>query len=130
VLYDEFSLGSLGRGLKDNINIGFGGINSEYMNGSTIKLREAYVRAMPTIIRSTIFFFFHFVIYDYQDDTKGIILYCVLCGFKTWCVTLKQQHWLRVFENRALREILWPKREEVIGEWRRLHNEELHNPYP
>jgi hypothetical protein len=36
---------------------------------------------------------------------------------------------LRVFENRVLRGIFGPKREEVVGGWRRLHNEELHNLY-
>jgi hypothetical protein len=35
----------------------------------------------------------------------------------------------RVFENRVLRRIFGPKREEVVGSWRRLHNEELHNLY-
>jgi hypothetical protein len=36
---------------------------------------------------------------------------------------------MRVFENRVLRTIFGPKREEVAGDWRRLHNEELHNLY-
>jgi hypothetical protein len=40
------------------------------------------------------------------------------------------QHGLRLFENRVLRRIFRPKREEVAGGWRRLHNEELHNLYP
>jgi hypothetical protein len=44
-------------------------------------------------------------------------------------VTLKKEHRLRVFENRVLRRIFIPKREEVVGGWRRLHNEELHNLY-
>jgi hypothetical protein len=42
---------------------------------------------------------------------------------------IKEQHRLRVFENRVLRRIFGPKREEVAGGWRRLHNEELHNLY-
>jgi hypothetical protein len=42
---------------------------------------------------------------------------------------LGQEHRLRVFENRVLRRIFEPKREEVAGYWRRLHNEELHNLY-
>jgi hypothetical protein len=42
---------------------------------------------------------------------------------------LKKECWLRVFENRALRRIFGPKRDEVTGEWRRLHNEELHALY-
>jgi uncharacterized membrane protein len=44
-------------------------------------------------------------------------------------LTLREEHRLRVFENRALRRIFGPKRDEVTGEWRKLHNEELHNLY-
>jgi hypothetical protein len=45
-----------------------------------------------------------------------------------WC-TLREEHRLRVFENRVLRRICGRKRDEVTGEWRKLHNEELHNLY-
>jgi hypothetical protein len=51
----------------------------------------------------------------------------VLYGYETWSVTLREEHRLRVFENRVLRRIFGPKREEVVGDWGRLHNEELHN---
>jgi hypothetical protein len=44
-----------------------------------------------------------------------------------WSVTLREEHSLRVLENRVLGRIFGPKREEVVGGWRRLHNEELHN---
>jgi hypothetical protein len=44
-------------------------------------------------------------------------------------VKLREEHRLRVFENRFLRGIFRPKRDEVMGEWRKLHNEELHNFY-
>jgi hypothetical protein len=53
----------------------------------------------------------------------------VLYGRETWSLTLKEEHRLRVFENRVLRRIFGPKRYEVTGEWRKLHNEELHNLY-
>jgi hypothetical protein len=43
--------------------------------------------------------------------------------------TLREEHKLRVFENRVLRRIFGPEREEVTGDWRRLHSEELHNLY-
>jgi hypothetical protein len=43
--------------------------------------------------------------------------------------TLMEEHRLRVFENRVLRRIFGPKRDEVTGGWRKLHNEELHNLY-
>jgi hypothetical protein len=53
----------------------------------------------------------------------------VLYGCETWSLSLREEHRLRVFENRALRGIFGPKRDEVIGGWRKLHNEELHNLY-
>jgi hypothetical protein len=52
-----------------------------------------------------------------------------LYGFETWSLTLREEHGLRVSENRVLRKIFGPKREEVAGGWRRLHNEEFHNLY-
>jgi hypothetical protein len=53
----------------------------------------------------------------------------VLYGRETWSVTLREKHRLRVFGNRVLMRMFGPKREEVAGGWRRLHNEELHNLY-
>jgi hypothetical protein len=50
---------------------------------------------------------------------KTIILPVVLYGCETWSVTLKEEHRLRVFENRVLRGIFGPKRDEVTGEWRK-----------
>jgi hypothetical protein len=41
-------------------------------------------------------------------------------------LTLKYEHRLRVFKNRVLRKIFWPKRDKARGEWRRLHNKELY----
>jgi hypothetical protein len=55
---------------------------------------------------------------------KTIILPVVLYGCETWSLTLKEEHRLRVFENRV-----GPERDEVTGEWRKLHNEELHILY-
>jgi hypothetical protein len=60
---------------------------------------------------------------------KTIILPVVLCGCQTWSLTLREEHRLRVFENRVLRRIFGPKRDEITGEWRKLHNEELHDLY-
>ena len=53
----------------------------------------------------------------------------VLYGCETWSLTLREERRLRMFENRVLRRIFGPKREEVTGEWRRLHNEELYGLY-
>jgi hypothetical protein len=47
----------------------------------------------------------------------------------TLSFTLRDEHRLRVFENRVLRRIFGPKRDKVTGEWRKLHSEELHNLY-
>jgi hypothetical protein len=44
-------------------------------------------------------------------------------------LTLREEHRLRVFENRVLRKIFGPNRDEVTGEWRKLHNKELHDLY-
>jgi hypothetical protein len=60
---------------------------------------------------------------------KTIILPVVLYGCATWSLTLREEHRLRVFENRVLRRIFGPKKDEVTGEWRKLHNEELNNLY-
>jgi hypothetical protein len=58
-----------------------------------------------------------------------IILPVVLYGCETWSLILREERSLRVFENRVLRRIFGPKRDEVTGEWRKLHNEELHDLY-
>ena len=56
-----------------------------------------------------------------------IILPVVLYGCETWSLTLKEERRLSVFENRVLRRIFEPKRDEVTEEWRKLHNEKLNN---
>jgi hypothetical protein len=60
---------------------------------------------------------------------KSIILPVVLYGFETWSLTLREQHRMRMYVNRVLRRIFGPKRDEVTGEWRKLHNEELRDLY-
>jgi hypothetical protein len=51
------------------------------------------------------------------------------CCLPTWSLTLREEYRLRLFENRVLRRILRPKRDEVTGGWRKLHNEELRDLY-
>jgi hypothetical protein len=58
---------------------------------------------------------------------KTMILPVVLYGCETWFLTLREEHRLRVFENRGLRRLFGPKRDEVTGDWRKLHSGELHN---
>jgi len=50
-----------------------------------------------------------------------------LYGCETWCLTFREEHRTWAYGNRVLRKIFGTKREEVTGEWRRLHNEELHD---
>jgi hypothetical protein len=60
---------------------------------------------------------------------KTIILPVVLHGCETWFLTLREEHRQTVFENWVLRRIFGPKRDEVTGGQRKLHNEELHDLY-
>jgi hypothetical protein len=60
---------------------------------------------------------------------KTIILRVVLYGCEIWTLTLREEHRLRVSENRVLRRISGPKWDEVTEEWRKLHSEELHILY-
>jgi len=58
------------------------------------------------------------------------VIMLVLCRYETWSLTLREEHRLKVFEYWVLRKIFGPKTEEVTGEWRILHKEELNNLYP
>jgi hypothetical protein len=60
---------------------------------------------------------------------KTIILPVVVYRCEIWSLTLREEHRLRVFENRVLRWIFGPKRDDVRGGWRKLHNEELNDLY-
>ncbi|KAJ4444371.1 hypothetical protein ANN_06163 [Periplaneta americana] len=60
---------------------------------------------------------------------KTVILPVVLYGCETWTLILREEQRLRVFENKVLRKIFGVKRDEVTGEWRKLHNTELHALY-
>ena len=60
---------------------------------------------------------------------RTIILPIVLYGCETWSLILQEERKLRVFENMALRRIFGPKRDKVMGDWRRMHNEELNDLY-
>jgi hypothetical protein len=60
---------------------------------------------------------------------KIVILPVVLYGCETWSLTLREEHRLRMFEKRVLRRIFGPRRDEEMGEWRKLHKEEFHHLY-
>jgi hypothetical protein len=61
---------------------------------------------------------------------RTLILPVVLYGCETWSLTLREERKLRVFENWVLTGIFQPTTEELTGEWGKLHNEELNDPYP
>ena len=60
---------------------------------------------------------------------RTLILSVVLYGCETWSLTLREERKLRAFENKVLRRIFGPRRDEVTGDWRRLHNAELNDLY-
>jgi hypothetical protein len=70
-----------------------------------------------------------FFIFLFTRFTRNIIVPVVLKGCETWSLTTREGHWLRVFENRVLRRIFGCKKDEVTGEWRKLHNKELYALY-
>ena len=71
------------------------------------------------------YFAFQFAVQNLKIKIyRTIILSFVLYGCETWSLTLREERRLRVFENRVLRGIFGPKRDEVTGEWRKLYNEE------
>jgi hypothetical protein len=82
--------------------------------------RVDQIQGMVAIIQSRIFCL--------PSTYKKLILPVVLYGCETWSLTLSEKHRLRVFENRVLRRIYGPKREED-GSWRKLHNDEIHSLY-
>jgi hypothetical protein len=58
-----------------------------------------------------------------------VILPVVLYGCATWSLILREERRLTVFENRVLRGLFGPKRDEVTGEWKKLHSEKIKDPY-
>jgi hypothetical protein len=60
---------------------------------------------------------------------RTIILPIVLYGCETWSLTLREERKLRMFDNMVLRRIFGPRRDEIMGKWRRLHTKELNDLY-
>ena len=72
------------------------------------------------------YFVFQFASQKFKnEDVKNCNFACSFYGCESWSLTLREERRLRVFENRVLRRIFGRKRDEVTGEWRKLHNEEL-----
>jgi len=91
---------------------------------SRLKSGNAYCHSVQNILSSSLLSR-HLKIKIY----RAIILPVILYGCETWSLTLREERRLRVFQNRVLRRIFGPKRDEVRWEWRRLHNEELNDLY-
>jgi hypothetical protein len=58
---------------------------------------------------------------------RTVILPVVLCGCATWSITVREEHGLKIFEDRMFMRLFGPKREDITGGLRKLHNDELHN---
>jgi hypothetical protein len=80
---------------------------------------------------SVIYYYYYYYYYYCLKIRHPLVLDTpvVLYGCETWSLTLREEKRLRVLENRVLRRIFGPKRDEATGEWRRLHNEELNDLY-
>ena len=91
---------------------------------SRLKSGNAYYYSVQNILSSS----FLYKILKIKIH-RTIILSVVLYGYETWSLTLREERRLRVSENRVLRRIFVSKRDEVTGEWRKLHNEELNDLY-
>ena len=82
---------------------------------------------MPSVNLCRIFFF-KFAVQQHKDsDIQNYNFAFVLYGCETWLLTLREECGLWVLENRVLRRIFGPKRDEVKGELRKQHNEELND---
>ena len=92
---------------------------------SRLKLGNACYHSVQNLLSSSLLFT-NLKIKIYRT----VILPVVLYGCETWLLTLREEHRLKVFENRVLRRIFGPKRDGVTGQWRKLHNEELNDLYP
>ena len=90
---------------------------------SRLESGNAYYHSVQSLLSSSL------LSKNVNIKTYRTIILPVLYGCETWSLTLREECRLRVFDNRVLKRLFGPKRDEVIGEWRRLHNEELYAPY-
>jgi hypothetical protein len=77
---------------------------------------------MPSLVYA------YFLLIRVLTDLIVVVIVFALYSL-AWSLTLREEHRLRVFQNRVLRRIFGPKSDEVIGGWRKLHTEEFHNLY-
>ena len=109
--------------------------NNEFFNGKALATSEVLTAVLLTLEVLWDFYILVLVVLSYRLLSKNlkikiyktIILPVFLYGCETWSLTLREERKLRVFENMVFRRIFGPRRDEVTGEWRRLHNEELND---
>jgi hypothetical protein len=93
-------------------------------------VKSGLIRGMLATIRSRVFLSSRLLYRNVKVKIyKTMMLPVVLYGCETWSLTLREEYRLRVFENRVLGRMFGPKRDEITGQWRKLHNEKLHNLY-
>jgi hypothetical protein len=99
------------------------GNKEEKMRGG-MKSRNAFYLSVQNIVSSSLLF------KNIKIKMHRTIIYpVVLYGCEIWSLTLREKRRLRAYENGVLRGLFRPKKDEVAGEWRKLHNEELSDLY-
>jgi len=91
---------------------------------SSLKSWNACYHSVPNLFSSSLLSTY-LNVKIYRNRSLSVVLY----GYETWSLTLREERRLKVFENRLLRRIFRSKRDEVTGEWRKLHNEEFNDLY-
>jgi hypothetical protein len=98
--------------------------NKEEEIQSGMKSRNAFYLSVQNIVSSSLLF------KNIKIKMHRTIIYPVVWyGCKTWSLTLREEHRVRANENGVLRGLFRPKKDEVAGKWRMLHNEELNDLY-
>ena len=100
------------------------------LNTASHKCKSLNISVSNHIIRCRIFCLPRCYPKIYTSIYRTIIFPVVLNGCETWSLTLWEERKLTVLENMVLRRIFGPRRDEVTGKWRRMHNEELNYLYP
>jgi len=88
-----------------------------------------YVKKRDSFFSCTHFMLLTYQLWQKTDLSKLCVAHSSHSVNETWLLTLREERRLRVFENKVLRRIFGPRRDEVTVDWRRLHNEELNDFY-
>jgi hypothetical protein len=116
-------------GITRSIWFKFGSANHHFQAPEVTDFDWHWSDITPTLHKDHALRNFIRTFYLLQKKVDRCVTFVVSYGCETWSLTLKEEHRLRVFENRVLRGIFGPKGDEVTGEWRNLHSGELRNLY-